>query len=145
MKRKALEVLIAVLSLSSCAQKPGARTSKIPNEDTVISRSIATPSGDWNVIAYYTYGADGLLRHATLDFVTLNGYDQTTEEFAPTKSVRDYKAEKGALVLTSMVTTDLSSGKPVKRTFYMPEVNHWMTLAQARREQHAEQDASSNH
>ena len=118
----------------------------MPNQDTVVAREIATPSGDWAGQIDYTYGPDGELRHATYEFTTFNGYDETTEEFSPTKRVSKFKVSgDGGLVLDSKITTDLSSGEPVERTFYEPEITHWMTLAQAREESQAEQrDARGN-
>ncbi len=134
------------LSCLSCKPEPGASVGNGSYEDTTISREIATPSGDWAGRFAYTYGPDGLLRHATYDFTIVNGYEQTTEEFAPTKCVRDYNVSKdGTLVLNSKVMTDLSSGKPVKRTFYEPEITHWITFAQARKEiQEAEHVVGGN-
>ncbi len=133
-----------VLSLSGCERESGATGGSPPRADTTISREIATQSGDWAGRIDYTYGADGLLRRANYVFTTFNGYDSTTDEFAATKCVREYNpAADGTLVLNSKVTTDLSSGERVERTFYEPEITHWGTLAEASKElQESEQSGA---
>ena len=139
MKTTSTALAAVVLSLSSCEHESGAADGGASNEDTTISRVVDTPSGDWAGRIEYTYGPDELLRHATYEFTTFTGYDGTIEEFVPTKCVRDYNvSEDGTMVLNSKVTTDLSSGEPVERTFYEPEITHWFTLVQARKEIQAE-------
>ena len=146
MKITALVLAVLVLSLTGCERESGLAGGSPPKGDTTISREIATPSGDWAGRIDYTYGVDGLPRRASYEFTTFNGYDATTEDFATTKCVREYNASgNGSLVLDSKVTTDLSSGERVERTFYEPEITHWVTLAEARKELQAEQAASSNH
>jgi len=136
---------VIALSISGCSRDSGLADRRPPKGDTTITREVVTPSGDWAGRIDYTYGVDGLLRSASYVFTTFNGYDATTDDFAMTTCVREYDASvDGTLVLKSKVTTDFSSGDRVERTFYEPELTHWVTLAEARKELQAEQAASSN-
>lgn len=145
MKIIARVLAVLVLSHSGCEREPGLAGDSPPKGDTTISREIATPSGDWAGRIDYIYGVDGLVRRASYVFTTLNGYDATTEDSAATKCVREYKAyADGTLVLDSKVTTDLSSGERVERTFPEPEITHWVTLAEARKELPADKNGGGN-
>lgn len=112
---------------------------------TKIQRSIFTPSGDWGGSIEYAYGLDGKLRHMTYEFSTFTGYDKALDDFRPTDCVRIYEVSNaGDLVLVSKVTTDRKTKQKVDRSFYEPEVRHWMTLDEASSGLKAEQASSSN-
>ena len=141
MKSLVYTAVAAVICLAGCETSPDAAGQAL--KDTSIKREVATPSGDWIGTIDYQYGVDGNLRHVSYEFRTLSGYDAGTEEFSPTRCVRRYDiSATGELILKSKVTTDLSTGDPVERTFYEPEITHWMSLAEAQENIQAEQDAA---
>lgn len=98
----------------------------------MVQRKIETPSADWYGEINYVYGSDGKLQNFTYAFHTFTGHDPKTGDFKPTSCVRRYGVtEKGELVLVSKVTTDSLTGAGVDRTFYEPQITHWMTLDSA--------------
>jgi len=136
MKSTLMAILLLSISVVSCERKV-ANTNGQPSDGiATIQREIVTPSGDWYGLIDYTYGPNGILRHVSYEFRTFAGYDSNTDEVSSTMCVREYDAtETGELILRSKATTDLSTGEPVVRGFYEPEVIHWMTLTEARKNQ----------
>jgi len=141
MKQLTLATTAAMLCFASCTRQPKAAVDQTSEESyTSITREISTPSGDWGGCINYQYDTDGSLRHATYEFGTLTGYDKKTEEFIPTNCVREYDlSQDGELILVSTSMTDTATGDSVDRSFYDPEISHWMTLKEAQEKHKAEQ------
>jgi hypothetical protein len=133
MKSFILTVAVLLIGLVGCERVPSKVSDRQSEATTALRREIAAPSGDWVAWIDYTYGRDGRLLRASYELRTFNGYEQATEAFRSTKCVRDYVVSaSGELLEKSRVTTDLTTGEPAERTFYEPELTHWMTLAEAR-------------
>jgi hypothetical protein len=116
-----------LLLFTGCVQQPTSQ-----ENITMVQRKIETPSADWYGEINYAYGSDGKLQHFTYAFHTFTGHDPKTDDFKPTSCVRRYEVtEKGQIVLVSKVTTDSQTGAAVDRTFYEPQITHWMTLDSA--------------
>ena len=146
MKNTLVVILGVSISLLGCGQQTVIGKRQTLDETTKIQRKVFTESGDWGGLIDYTYGQDGNLRHVSYEFSTFNGYDKATGDSRSTRSVRDYDISKeGRLILKSTITTDIATGKTVgKRTFYEPQINHWMTISEALKEIHAEQVVAPN-
>ena len=100
-----------------------------------IERIYATPSGDWGMNIQYGYNKAGRLAAMTTNFFTFAGFDPKLDDFRPTTCERDFRVTpEGEFVLLKEVIRDDKTKEVVKRSFYDPEVKHWMTLAEAQRE-----------
>jgi len=133
MKQLTLAAAAAILCFASCARQPEAAVVQTSEKSyTSITREISTLSGDWIGSINYQYDVDGNLRHVAYEFGTLNGYDKETEEFSPTNCVREYDvSQDGEFVLVSTSMTNAATGDSVDRSFYDPEISHWLTLKEA--------------
>ena len=106
-----------------------------------IERIYATPSGDWGMNIQYGYDKSGRLAAMTTHYFTFTGYDPKLDDFRPTNCERDFRVtDSGELVLLKEIIRDEKTKKVVKRSFYEPEVKHWMTLAEAQRESVKEEE-----
>ena len=95
----------------------------------MVKRECSTPSGDWFFLLDYTYDSSGTLSKIDFEFRTFTGYDPETEDFYPTICIRSYtSAEDGKLKMTSESMRDSETNKEVKRSFWEPEIEHWMSL-----------------
>ena len=95
-----------------------------------VTRERTTPSGDWSFLLKYTYDASGNIIRFVSDFYTFTGYDPKTGEGGLTRCLRVFNiSSNGTMTLASEAMTDLPSGKKVHRTFFEPEIRHWMNVA----------------
>lgn len=134
MKNVTFAIAMTSILLIGCVQNSAQSMAVGSRDVTVVERKVFTPSGDWGGHITYTYGKDGKLQLINYEFCTLNGYDKANEKFSPTRCVRKYDVSHNRqLLLKSKVTTDLVSGQKIDRSFYEPEISHWMTIAEARK------------
>jgi len=102
---------------------------------TVMHRRHHTPSGDWSLDLEYGYDVQGRLAGIHWRYFTFNGLDPATGETAPVSCERFYDVSPaGQLTLVSETIRDARKGAAVKRRFFEPSIEHWMTLEEARRE-----------
>lgn len=96
----------------------------------VVERTLATPSGDWLLIAVHRFKPDGELVIFTTDLRTL-GYDEKTQESKPTRCLRRYVVKPdGELMRMSERVTDAEKGEKVVRQFFHPTIEPWRKIAQ---------------
>lgn len=92
-----------------------------------VERMCTSPSGDWVANFSYSYNDEGGLSKLSSRLVTFLGIDAKTQEASITQVETDYEVtEAGKLKKVSERITDPETGKEVKRTCYMPEIEHWM-------------------
>jgi len=93
------------------------------------SREYSTPSGDWLFLLTYYYDHNRRLTKLKSEFRTFKGMDVVHDDEGMTRCVRSYSVTNtGKLRKMSEQITDMKSGREVKRTFYEPNVKHWMNL-----------------
>ena len=96
---------------------------------SIVKREYSTPSGDWLFMFTYHYAKNGRLQRIESEFRTFNGIDVLHDDEGLTRSVRSYAVTNtGRLRKISERITDMKSGREVVRSFYEPEVKHWMHL-----------------
>lgn len=123
--------VVCATAFSVCAADDPYSIAKTPSHLTIVKREVATESGDWVFNFTYTYGKNGQLKSMTSEFFTFNGLEQETEQALPTVCVRRYEvSETKQLILKSQRITDSKTKKVVQRSFWEPEVHHWMSLSE---------------
>lgn len=92
----------------------------------------------------YGYDKAGRLAAMSTDYFTFNGFDAKLDDFRATSCKRMFRVTaEGKFVLLDEVMLDAKSKQPVKRSFYEPEVTHWMSLEEAQREREREKEKST--
>jgi hypothetical protein len=101
------------------------------DKKTKIYRTVGSPSGDWFFQLIYHYNEKGSLITITSIFNTYNGLDAKHPE-ADTEFTRHFQkfliSPKKKLTQTDSLIQDVKTEKKVDRTFFQPEIQHWMTL-----------------
>lgn len=88
-------------------------------------------SGDWLFLLTYHYAQNGRLTKIDWEFRTFNGIDVEHNDEGLTRCLRTYSVERsGKFRLLSERMEDMKTGRVVKRSFYQPEITHWMTRKQ---------------
>jgi hypothetical protein len=96
---------------------------------SIVKREYSTPSGDWLFMFTYHYAKNGRLQRIESEFRTFNGIDVLNDDEGLTRCVRSYAVTNtGRLRKISERITNMKSGREVARSFYEPEVKHWMHL-----------------
>jgi len=94
-----------------------------------VTRERSTPSGDWACYLHYIYAADGKLARIESELRTFSGFDRDGDAVLPTRCERSYTVSaSGQIALDSEWITDLRSGQQVERTFWEPQIDHWMSV-----------------
>jgi hypothetical protein len=94
-----------------------------------VRREVDSVSGDWLFLLTYHYGRNGRLTKIGWEFRTFNGIDVEHNDEGLTRCLRTYTVgPSGKLRLVSERMEDMKTGRKVKRSFYEPEIKHWMAL-----------------
>jgi hypothetical protein len=93
-----------------------------------VVREFSTPSGDWLFILTYYYAKSGQLTKLDSEFRTFGSISVSGED-GLTRCERSYTVNAaGKLHKTRQRITDMKTGRTVNRSFFEPEVKHWMSL-----------------
>lgn len=95
----------------------------------VVQRVIEPASLDWSLTLTYRY-TKGELRRIRYDLRVTNAYDAKTDDFHPTRCVRNYRIKDGTPKMTSERLSNLESRQPEKRIFREPVVKHWFKTSE---------------